>query len=223
MKRVREWLEETHSDTFELVRHFLARFFDSEMVAGTGEWQKVAIGAFAALVSLGIVGINVYWHRYALLQSPGIGTPALYRAAVREDLLAFIGLAMGITALLTLVQWDALFPSLRDCLALAGFPVSARQIFVAKFSALVLLFTACALALNAPLSGLFSTAISGDLARESLSFRPQVCDACQHHWRLHLRFLHPARIPGSSAQHRTRTLLPASVPSPSGRAVHRRG
>jgi hypothetical protein len=161
MKRVREWLEETHSDAFELVRHFLARFFDSEMVAGTGEWQKVAIGAFAALVSLGIVGINVYWHRYALLQSPGIGTPALYHAAVREDLLAFIGLIMGITALLTLVQWDSLFPSLRDCLALAGFPVSPRQIFFAKFSALVLLFTAFAFALNAPLSGLFATAISG--------------------------------------------------------------
>ncbi len=25
--RIRQWLEETHSDTFELVRHFLARFF----------------------------------------------------------------------------------------------------------------------------------------------------------------------------------------------------
>ncbi len=161
MKRLRVWLEETHGDTFELVRHFLARFFDSEMVATTGEWQKVAIGVFAAVVSLGIMGINTYWQRYALLQVPAISTPALYQAAVREDLLMFLGLAMAITALVTLVQWDSLFPSLRDCLALAGFPVSARQIFFAKFSALVLLFAAFALALNAPISGLFSTAIGG--------------------------------------------------------------
>ena len=42
--RLRQWLEETHSDTFELVRHFLARFFDTEIGATAGDWQKVAIG-----------------------------------------------------------------------------------------------------------------------------------------------------------------------------------
>jgi hypothetical protein len=161
MTKLREFLAETHSETFELVRHFLARFFDSELGATSGDWQKVAIGVFAALVSVGIVGINTYWRRYALLQVPSISTPAIYQAAVREDLLAFLALAMAITALLTLVQWDALFPSLRDCLALAGFPVSARQIFFAKFAALAILFLAFALALNAPISGLFSTAIAG--------------------------------------------------------------
>ena len=56
--RLRQWLEETHSDTFELVRHFLARFFDNEMGASSGEWQKVAIGIFAALVSLGLLGFQ---------------------------------------------------------------------------------------------------------------------------------------------------------------------
>ena len=39
---------------FELVRHFLRRFFDNEMVAIPREWQKVAIGIFATLVSLGL-------------------------------------------------------------------------------------------------------------------------------------------------------------------------
>ena len=42
--RFRQWLEETHSDTFELVRHFLARFFDTEIGATNDDWRKVAIG-----------------------------------------------------------------------------------------------------------------------------------------------------------------------------------
>ena len=54
--RLRQWLEETHSDTFELVRHVLARFFDTEFGASSADWHKVAIGVFACLVSLGIIG-----------------------------------------------------------------------------------------------------------------------------------------------------------------------
>jgi hypothetical protein len=32
----REWLAETHGPTFELLRHFLLRFFDSELVTSPG-------------------------------------------------------------------------------------------------------------------------------------------------------------------------------------------
>jgi hypothetical protein len=161
MKRLREFLAETHGDTFELVRHFLVRFFDSEMVASSGDWQKVAIGVFAVLVSIPIIGLDLFTDRYNHLQNPDISTRALYHAGVREDLVAFLVLAMALTALLTLIQWDSLFPTLHDCLALAGFPVSARQIFAAKFTALLLLFTAFATALTVPLGSAFAVAISG--------------------------------------------------------------
>ena len=33
IERWRQWLEETHSDNFELVRHFAGGFFDSEMLS----------------------------------------------------------------------------------------------------------------------------------------------------------------------------------------------
>src|ERR1019366_6965241 len=65
------------------------------------------------------------------------------------------------TALLTLLQWQSLFPSLRDYMALTGFPVSARQIFLAKFTALVLLFAAFVLSLTGPLAGFFGVCIRG--------------------------------------------------------------
>jgi len=80
--RLRQWLEETHGGGFELVRHFLVRFFDNEMVSVPGEWQKVAIGIFAALISVGIAALKTYWHRYDLLQSSSFAT---YRSGVRED------------------------------------------------------------------------------------------------------------------------------------------
>jgi predicted permease len=68
---------------------------------------------------------------------------------------------MAITALLTLLQWQSLFPSLRDYMALTGFPVSARQVFLAKFGALVLLFAAFVLSLTGPLAGFFGVVIRG--------------------------------------------------------------
>src|SRR5262249_25887453 len=72
----------------------------------------------------------------------------IYRQGVRDDLFSFLALAMAITALLTILQWQSLFPSLRDCLALAGLPVSPREIFVAKFSALVVIFAVFVLAMT---------------------------------------------------------------------------
>src|ERR1019366_1322768 len=120
-----------------------------------------AIGVFASLVSLGIIGYQIYLARFRLLQDAANSTPQLYQATVREDLIGALAIAMAITAVLTLLQWQSLFPSLRDYLALAGFPVGARQIFLAKFAALVLLFAAFALALSVPLALFFAEVISG--------------------------------------------------------------
>jgi hypothetical protein len=63
---------------------------------------------------------------------------------------------MAVTALLTLLEWKSLFPGRRDCLALAGFPISSRQIFGARFLALRLLFAAYVLTLNLPVAISFS-------------------------------------------------------------------
>jgi hypothetical protein len=62
--RLRAWRDETHGAGFELVRHFLARFFDSEMVSTSGGWLKVTIGLFAMLLSAGILVLKTYGWRY---------------------------------------------------------------------------------------------------------------------------------------------------------------
>ena len=77
------WQEETRGVRFELVRHFIARFFDSEMVVAADQWQKAAIGLAAALFSVGYIAISTYWKRYAFLQAPSLSTPAKYHFEIR--------------------------------------------------------------------------------------------------------------------------------------------
>jgi predicted permease len=145
----------------ELLRHFLETFFDSEALAVSGEWKKTAIGVLAAFLSAGILALETYAKRYAFLNSPIHSTVALYRSELRSDLLAFIGLAFAVTGVLTLLQWQSLFPNRRDCLALAGLPISARDIFLTKSGALMVLFTGYVLSINLPWAVLFTTATAG--------------------------------------------------------------
>jgi len=182
LTQFRAWKDQTHGAGFELLRHFLARFFDREMVSTSGEWQKVAIGVCAMLLSVGILVMKTYTLRYTyelyvqsgaystervvfpvLKQNPTERPAQLYHDWVRGDLLSFIAVAMAVTALLTLLEWRSLFPGARDCLALAGLPVSARQIFQAKFSALLLLFASFVVALNLPLAAAFTAVVANPL------------------------------------------------------------
>ncbi len=156
--RIRNWFEQTHGGGFELLRHFLSRPFESEITSDSSEWLKVVIGGFAALASLGILGLKTYMGRYNGLQELG---REFYLSGLREDLLTFITLAMALTAVLTLLRWPSLFPSTCDCLALGSYPVSARQIFVAKFTSQVALFTGYVIAISVVPALLFGIVISG--------------------------------------------------------------
>src|SRR5947209_2220470 len=160
IRRIRDWLEETHGSSFELLRHFLECFFETEL-APSADWMKLAIGLLAVLLSFSILALKTYAERYVRLLNPNLSTEALYRHGVHSDMLSFIAVAMAITALLTALEWQSLFPSLRDSLALAGFPVTPRQIFLSKSAALLVVFAAFVLALTGLPALLFAAVISG--------------------------------------------------------------
>jgi predicted permease len=142
-----------------LIRHFVLRFFDNEMITIPGEWQKVAVGIFAALVSVALAASSIYRDRYLGMHEAQIA-PHLFHQAILDDLISFTVLAMAVTALLTILQWQSLFPSLRDCLALAGLPVGAREIFTAKFGAVVLIFFAFVVSMTGMPAILFTAIVS---------------------------------------------------------------
>src|SRR5262245_8969850 len=159
-------MDETHGAAFELVRHFLSRIFDSEMFSVPGEWQKVAAGLLAVLLSLGILALPTYMESFNKMQEAGLSPSQIYRE-IRADELTFIAIAMALTALLTALAWQSLFPSLRDYLALAGLPLSARQIFLTKSGALLLAFAVFVLALNLPWAMIFAAVSPGRVAGAS--------------------------------------------------------
>src|ERR1051326_5433636 len=96
----RQWREETHGPAWELVRHFVARFFDNEMITIPGEWQKVAVGLFASLISFALAAASIYRDRYLGMHDAHVSS-RLFQQAIRDDLISFLVLAMAVTALLT--------------------------------------------------------------------------------------------------------------------------
>lgn len=49
--RLLTWLDETHGEFFELVRHFFRGLFDSELITAPDQLQKFVIGILAAIMS----------------------------------------------------------------------------------------------------------------------------------------------------------------------------
>jgi len=146
--RVRDWLEETHSTAFELRRHFFLRFFDSDLVSTPGQWRVVAGGAFGILLSLSLIWVQAYYHKYLELNKLSTAEPL--ELALLADVLFLITLAMCAIGLFTTLLWTSLFPGLRDYLALAALPIRMRDVFAAKFTALLSLAGTFVVAVTVP-------------------------------------------------------------------------
>jgi hypothetical protein len=126
------WREETHGVQFELVHHYLRRMFDGEWSSSPGQWRSAAIGIFSMLLPAGLLLVREgtpdpnYSSKYRLLAAAGL---AGVRAAALADEIALLTLLLSVTGLIALLEWQSLFPSGRDYLALASLPVRSRQIF----------------------------------------------------------------------------------------------
>jgi macrolide transport system ATP-binding/permease protein len=155
-ERWRAWLEETHGTRFELLRHFLARFFDSELVATPGEWARVAAGLAAIVCCSWTLLARVLMFKYDYLREAG--KLSLVPGEAVNDRVTLMALAMCLTAVFTALLWQSLYPTLRDYLALASLPLRPGEIFVAKLGALGIAFTAFALFLTVPTSIVFRAA-----------------------------------------------------------------
>ena len=109
------WLDETHGPRFELLRHFIAHMFDSEISPGR-EWSRVIVGVLSLALPLGML----------LIDQPrdpvGLSPEALRELAIVDEV-AMLTFLMAATGILALLAWQSLFPSRRDYLAFAGMPV----------------------------------------------------------------------------------------------------
>jgi len=138
------WLEETHGTKFELVRHFLARMFDSEMFSARGQWLRPAVSAFAMALPAGMLLLDPPYLPHGFAIPP----PETLRAGAIADELGLLTFLFAITGVVALLAWQSLFPSRRDYLATAGLPVRSRQIFAARFASMAVFALVLVAAMN---------------------------------------------------------------------------
>ena len=158
MKAVKEWLRETHGASFELLRHFLLRFFDSDLVTSPGQTALALIGSSSMFLTWFPFFVGPLQDKYAHLRA--LATPEPYRLALRADQLWLIVMTMAAVGLLTAIEWQSLFPTLSDYRAIGWMPVRARQIFGAKLAALLIVATGAVMVLTL-LPGVGFPALSG--------------------------------------------------------------
>ena len=123
------------------------------------------IGAISVFLPWFPIMIAPLKHKYAYVSS--LDSPNLYIRAVRADELWLITLLMSTIGLLTAIKWQSMFPSLRDYRALAALPLRSYQIFLAKFTALLIAATATTWVLNLFPSLLFPMVSGGRWAMNS--------------------------------------------------------
>lgn len=143
---MRKRLRETHGPGVELLRHFLLRFFDSDLVTAQGQTAPALIGIISVFLPMFPMIVDPLRFKYAHFSH--LPVPEPYRLAVRADSLWLITLMMSAIGLLTAIKWQSLFPGLRDYRVLGSLPLRARQIFVAKLLALLIVAAAAVVTLN---------------------------------------------------------------------------
>ncbi len=156
--RIRACLSETHSTHLELVRHFLSQQLVSDLTS-SDQVRRLVITVLSALACVGPLIVRLYIPKYAYIESRDTGD--LYLAEVHADRLFFISLSMITAAIVSVVQWQGLFPNRRDYLVLKPLPIRLYQIFVARFLSSLIIAVVVIVNLNLATSVLFPLLTSG--------------------------------------------------------------
>ena len=143
---MQDWLSETRSPTLELLRHFLLRFFDSDLVTSPGQTAAALIASSSMFLIWFPFFTGPLKDKYAYLSA--LAMPGPYRQALRADELWLMVMMMSAIGLLTAIEWQSLFPGLGDYRAIGWLPVRARQLFGAKLLALMTVATAAVVVLS---------------------------------------------------------------------------
>jgi len=141
-----EWLRRTHGPFVELLRHFLHRFFDSDLITAPGQMAGPLIGVFSLMLPWFNMMIGMLRQKYAHFAA--LPTPGPFRQIVLADELWLVTLMMSVIGLVTALKWDSVFPNLRDYRSLGTLPLRTWHIFAAKLAALLIVVTAVVITLN---------------------------------------------------------------------------
>lgn len=138
-----------------LVRHFLARLFDNDLISPHADAHKGASIALACLLSAGAFLSVISGQKYVMT---ALRMPAWNAIGYVDDALLFVLLSMILLALVAVVAWDGLALDARDEAILGPLPISRARMVRAKLGAMGILAGAVLVALNGPPTILHPTA-----------------------------------------------------------------
>jgi hypothetical protein len=147
LDRIRRLVRDDETHLVDLTQHFFKRFFDSELISKDAE---VHLGVLHILALLAVPAIFytfyqgntydfIYWNF----------SQRVYDAVCTIDQCRYVMFSMITIGVVTVVEWDRLFPDGRDYAILMPLPLKLKTIFSAKIAALALFL------------GLFVLAVAG--------------------------------------------------------------
>jgi len=115
-----------------LLKHFFDRFFDNELVSRQGDMSQ-GLAKIAGV--LAAPGLYCFWltPKYVVLS---FQSAAAQEAASLSDKIFMLTLSIVVMGLLTVLEWDALFPDRRDFTILIPLPIRLEMVFGAKIVSL---------------------------------------------------------------------------------------
>lgn len=127
-----------------LVRHFVRRFFENDLIAPAGDSHVGLSHVLAAFVTPGLLVVALVLFKYALVST----TWSHVMELSADDALLYVALSMIVLGISATITWDAFFLDVRDHFVLGVLPVSHRLMALAKLGALAAYLTLLAGAAN---------------------------------------------------------------------------
>ncbi|MFB3827636.1 MAG: hypothetical protein ACE15B_12765 [Bryobacteraceae bacterium] len=169
----------------ELVRHFFQRFFDNEIVSPAGD-IRVTVGNILALLATpgAILPVFLLMKYSDILRV----RPELRDVFTYPEKLLFITWSFVVMGVVTVLEWDTLFPDRHDYAVLTPLPIRFRTVLAAKVTALGALLAIFSVDLN-----VVSTLIYPFLAAPSMRNAKGLADVA------HYAGAHAAAVFGAAA------------------------
>ena len=130
----------------ELARHFFNRFFDNDLIALDGDMRAAVVNILAMLAAPGMLLPFLFLSKYVKLQEEPMWVRDLASLGEKEFFLCF---SMTVMGLVTVIEWESLFPDRRDYANLTPLPIRMGTLFGAKIVALLAFLTVFSVAINA--------------------------------------------------------------------------
>jgi hypothetical protein len=145
----------------ELTRLFFGRFVENDLITLEGDTRAALAGIFALLAA---PGLFLPFFEFVHFSS----APLCFMPQAARDLVAIgdkvlhIGLAMTVLGIISVIEWDAMLPDLRDSAVLRPLPIRLGMLFSAKVAALAGFFILFTATLSGLSSVLFPMAVATD-------------------------------------------------------------